>query len=113
MDGLAEGQISIEVSDTLWEIMEDVGLDARRRKIIWPDDQHLTIDQSVRRIQKDHPHFACERIGEFLISWIEQNAPEDYTEEQLEELDRLTEPWVDQYEERLTRAKNKQRTRHC
>src|SRR5256885_1238571 len=58
--GSEEGQSSIEVSTTLWELMEDAQLDARGRKILWPDAQGLSIDQSVERIHKLYPQFPCE-----------------------------------------------------
>jgi hypothetical protein len=95
-----QGQSSIEVSDALWELMEkeDVQLDARQHKILWPNGNGLSIDQSVERIQKLYPNFPSQRIVSFLISWIEQYAPETYSEKQLDELDRLTEKWIDQYE---------------
>ncbi len=32
-----EGQQSIEVRDVLWNLLEDVQLDAKQRKLIWPD----------------------------------------------------------------------------
>jgi hypothetical protein len=67
-----EGQSSIEVSTTLWELMENVQLDARGRKIVWPDAERLSIDQSVEHSHKLHPHFAREQIASFLTSWIEQ-----------------------------------------
>jgi hypothetical protein len=108
----SEGQSSIEVSDTLWELMEDVQLDARQRNIIWPDAQLLSIDQSVERIQKLYPHFLRERIASFLTSWIEQYAPETYSEKQLEELDRLTEDWIDEYERQVTPPAKRPRTQH-
>jgi hypothetical protein len=87
-----EGQLSIEVSNALWALMEDVHLDPRQRKILWPDGQGLSIDQ---RILKEYPHFPGERIASFLTSWIEQYALESFSQEQLDELDRLTEPWVE------------------
>jgi hypothetical protein len=107
-----EGQSSIEVSDVLWELMEDVQLDARQRKIIWPNGQGLSIDQSVERIHKLYPKFPFERIASFLTSWIEQYAPETYSKGQLDELDRLTEEWIDQYERKVKPPAKQPRTRH-
>jgi hypothetical protein len=98
--GSPEGQLSIEVSDALWELMENVQLDARQRELIWPKAQRLSFDQSIERIQKQYPNFPRARIASFLVSWLEHYAPEDYTEEQLDELDQLTEPWIDDLERR-------------
>lgn len=89
-----EGQLSIEVADTLWALMENVQLDARRRALIWPRAQRLSLDQSIERIQQHYPHFPRARIESFLISWLEHYSPETYSQEQLEELDQLTEQWI-------------------
>jgi len=105
--GSPEGQLSIEVSDTLWEVMENVQLDARRRELIWPDAQPLSLEQSIERIHREYPDFPRRRIESFLISWLESYAPESYSQEQLDELDQLTEQWIDDYE----RAKKPARTR--
>ncbi len=96
--GSPEGQRSIEVGDALWEIIDDVQLDAGRRLFLWPEGQRLSFDQSIERIQKQNPDFPRERIASFLISWVGNYAPEDYSQAQLDELDRLTEEWLDELE---------------
>jgi hypothetical protein len=93
--GSPQGQLSIEVSDTLWGRMENVQLDPRQRELIWPRAERLSLEQSAARIHQEHPHFPRERIESFLISWLEHYAPDGYSQEQLEELDRLIEPWID------------------
>jgi hypothetical protein len=47
-----EGQQSIEVRDVLWNLVEDVQLDAKQRKLIWPDAESLDLEQSIQHIQK-------------------------------------------------------------
>ena len=92
-----QGQRSIEIDDALWELMdlkEKVQLDARQRKFLWPNGVALSFDQSVERIQKLYPDFPRESIVLHLTAWIENYAPESYTQEQLEELDALTEEWL-------------------
>lgn len=96
--GSPQGQLSIEVSDTLWQLMENVQLDARQRELIWPEAERLRLEQSVERIHKEHPHFPRERIESYLISWLEHYAPEGYSQEQLDELDRLIEPWIHDFQ---------------
>ncbi|MDZ7750651.1 MAG: hypothetical protein U5S82_03065 [Gammaproteobacteria bacterium] len=96
--GSPQGQRSIEVSDALWALMDGVQLDPGRREIIWPEAQRLSFDQSIECIQKAYPDFPRERITSFLISWLEHYAPEDYSREQLDELDALTEDWLDELE---------------
>src|ERR1700674_888482 len=55
----------------------------------------------------------CDKIEEFLIDWIDMGyAPENYSQAQLDELDRLTELWVADHMRRSRIAKNGKRTRH-
>ena len=108
-----EDEQLIEVSDTLWDLLEDVQLDARQRKFIWPDAERLDLEKSVQRIQKQYSHFPRDQIGEFLIDWIDMGyAPEHYSQAQLDELDRLTERWVSDHLRRAKTAKKGKRTRH-
>ena len=108
-----EGEQWMEISDALWGLLEDVQLDAKQRKFIWPDAERLDLEQSVQHIQKHYPNFAQDQIEEFLIGWIEAGYdPENYSQGQLDELDRLTEQWiVDQMRQSKTSKKGK-RTRH-
>jgi len=93
-----EGQRSIEVSDTLWPLMDAVQLDARRRELIWPDDQRLDLDKSIERILQQYPDFPPARVESFLISWLEHYSPKNYSQQQLHELDELTEEWINERE---------------
>jgi hypothetical protein len=91
-----EGQRYIEVSDVLRALMKDVQLDAKDRRFVWPGAKRLTFDQSVSRIRKQHRNFAVAVVRRFLISRIEHYAPDDFSEEQLQELDRLANEWADE-----------------
>lgn len=91
-----EGELWFEMSDTLEVLLKDVGLDARDRKFLWPDDARLDLDQSVRRINQQHPDFPEQTIKEFLIHWIQAlYVPEGYSEPQMNELERLTAQWAE------------------
>jgi hypothetical protein len=66
-----EGQLWMEMSITLEELLKDVGLDAGQRKFLWPDANRLDLNQSVRRINQQYPDFPEDKIEEFLIDWIQ------------------------------------------
>ena len=113
IDGLFEwmdsprGQLSGEVRETTWHSLEKVDVDATHRKLIWEDGRRLSIDESVQRIHGDYPDFSVELIETHLIAWLEMEfAPKTYSREQLDELDRLTEKWVNEhYDQRRTASK--------
>ena len=90
-----EGEKHLEIYDIISKLLEDVHLDARERKVIWPDAERLDIEQSVQRIQKRYRDFPRGEIEEFMIDWIDMGyEPENYSPAQFDELDRLTERWV-------------------
>ena len=101
-----EGQQSIQVLDQVFDALEHAGVDARHRKIVWADGKRLSIEQSVERIHAGHPDTPLDQIEIHVVGWLESCAPESRSEGQLEELDRLIEPWLDDYE-RTARAPRK------
>jgi hypothetical protein len=104
-----EGGLWTEICDALEDLLKDVQLDAKQRQFIWPDASRLDLEHSVQHIHQQYPDFPRDKIEEFLIDWIEMGyAPENYSQAQLDELDRLTERWVADY----MRMKKGKRTRH-
>jgi hypothetical protein len=101
-----EGQQSIEASDLVFAALAHAGVDARQRKIVWADGERLSIGQSAARIHAGHPDMPRELIETHVVGWLESCVPEPYSERQLEDLDRLIEPWLDDYE-RASRAARK------
>ena len=90
-----DGEQSMAVMDTVFAVLDDVAVDARARQLIWPDGQRLSIDQSVQRIHAEYSQVPAAQIEDRLISWLEMGyAPEDYSEQQLDQLDRHTERWI-------------------
>src|SRR5438270_12649914 len=90
-----EGEKHLEIYDVLSKLLEDVHLNARERKVIWPDTERLDIEQSVQRIQKMYGTVPRDEIEEFMIDWIDMGyEPESYPPQQFDELDRLPELWV-------------------
>ena len=77
--------------------LEHAGVDARQRKIVWADGKRLSIEQSTDRIHAGHPGVPRHLIETHVLGWLENCAPESYSERQLEELDRLIGPWLDDY----------------
>jgi hypothetical protein len=108
-----EGELWTEIGDALEELLQDVQLDAKQRQLIWPDAGRLDLEQSVVRIHQQYPDLPCDKIEEFLIDWIDMGyAPENYSQAQLDELDRLTERWLADYTRKAKIAKKGKRTRH-
>lgn len=93
-----EGELSSEVSETLWPLLQKLQVDAKQRKLIWPNGKRLDLDESVQNIQTDYPDFPRALIESRLISWLDtEYAPQSYSSEQLDELDQLTECWINDH----------------
>ena len=101
-----EGQGSIEALDLVFDALEHAGVDARQRKIVWADGKRLSIEQSAERIHTGHPDVACDVIESTCSVGWRAGRWSLYSERQLEETDRLIEPWLDDYE-RTSRAVRK------
>ena len=93
-----EGQLSDDVREIAWRSLQNVDVDASHRKFVWDDGKRLSIDESVQRIHREYQKFPLDLIEDHLIGWLEMDfAPEGYSQEQLDELDRLTEAWIDDH----------------
>jgi hypothetical protein len=91
-----EGALWDDMSATLEVFLKDVVLDAKERKFLWPDTKRLDLDKSVRRINQKYPEFPEPNIKDFLIFWIRAlYVPKGYSKSQMDELERLTERWVE------------------
>ncbi len=119
LDGFAdwmdspEGELSSEVSDAVWMSLEKADVDAKNRKIIWEDGKRLSITESVQRIHADRPDFPLELIETHLIGWLEMEfAPPTYSQKQLDELDRLTDKWIEDHERQANAGRKRGGTRH-
>ena len=90
-----EGERAQEVLDTLLDLMADVQVDPRQRKFVWIDMGQLDLQQSIEHIRKQCPDFSVEEIEGHLLYWIESGyGPDNCSQEQLEELERLSLQWV-------------------
>lgn len=94
----SEGELSDEVREITWQSLKNVDVDASARKLIWEDGKRLSIDESVQRIHADYPQLPHDLIEAHLIGWLEMEfAPASYAQQQFDELDRLTEEWIDEH----------------
>ncbi len=93
-----EGQHSIEALDLVFGALDHADVDARRRKIVWTDGKRLSIEELAERLHAEHPDMPRDLIEIHVFGWLENCAPESYSERQLEEFDRLMEPWLEDYE---------------
>jgi hypothetical protein len=99
-------ELSIDALDLVSSLLQKADVDAKRHKIIWEDGQRLSITQSAERIHADHPDLPLDLIESKVISWLQMEfAPETYSQDQLDELDRLTEKWIDDYERKTAKRK--------
>ena len=108
-----QGELWTEICDRLDDLLKDVQLDAKQRKLIWPDAERLDLEQSIQRVQKKYPDFPRDEVEEFLLDWIDMGYdPENYSQAQLDELDSLTERWVADHLQKAKASKKHKRTRH-
>jgi hypothetical protein len=89
----------------VFDTLENADVDPRRRKIVWDDGQQLSIERSAKRIHAGHPDMPLDQIEMHVVGWLESCAPKSYSERQLEELDRLIEPWLNDYQSTSREAK--------
>ena len=93
-----EGQQSIEALDLVFGALDHVDVDARQRKIVRTDGKRLSIEEAAERLHAEHPDMPRDLIETHVFGWLENCAPESYTDEQMEEFDQLMEPWLEDYE---------------
>ncbi len=90
-----EAELQSEVDEVIWQLLEEVQVDAEKRLLLWPGAQQLTLDQSVERLQKLYPDYPRELIDDSLLGWLEMGyAPEGISAEQMDVLDKQTALWV-------------------
>src|SRR5271166_6333467 len=93
-----EGQQSIDALDLVFGALDHVDVDARQRKIVWTDGKRLSIEEAAERLHAEHPDISRDLIETHVFGWLENCAPESYTDEQMEEFDQLMEPWLEDCE---------------
>src|SRR2546430_14755410 len=75
-----EGQQAIAVRDVLCKLLEDVHLDAKQRKLIWPDRERLDLEQSSQRGRKKDPDCPRDEAQQVLLHPIDMGYdPQNYS----------------------------------
>lgn len=101
-----QGELSMEVSDAVWELLDTASVDVGKRHIIWEDGEALDIDQSLDRIQKTHPDFPLPLIETHVLAWLEGGfVPEGYSGKAMEEFERKIDRWLKDHERQHRRRR--------
>jgi hypothetical protein len=91
--------------------LEGADVDPKQRLIIWTDGQRLSIEQSAERIHADNPHMPVDEIEMHVVGWLEHCAPEGYSDQDMQVLDRLIERWLKDYERASKNRKSRGKVR--
>ena len=96
--GTREGLASTDALDCVFNALEGATVDASERKIIWPDAQRLSIDQSVERIHKQSG-LDRQAILSHLIGWLQMEyEPQGLDEDQMQRFEKQIDAWVAKYD---------------
>jgi hypothetical protein len=107
-----EGQLFFKVQAIVERQLKKADVDAQNRKIVWKDGQRLSIAESAQRIHQKHPKVPLNAIESQIANWLVcEFVPSNYTQEELDEFERLTGEWADEHERKML-ADEEQRTRH-
>jgi len=87
-------QVLFEVLDAL----EGASVEARERRIVWPDGARLSIEETVHRIHAASGE-PVDLIQSHVVGWLEMMyVPEGLDEQQMDEFERLIEGWITPYD---------------
>ena len=92
-----EGQTSFEATDDVFAALEGADIDMEERRIIWPDGDRLTIDQTAQKIHDD-TGTDIDSIKSHILGWLEMGfVPEGLDEEQMEIFEEKIDAWIDDF----------------
>ena len=93
-----------ESEQALFDVLDalaQASVDARERKIVWPDGARLSIEDTARRVHSESGA-PLDKVQSHVIAWLEMTyEPEGLDEEQMEEFERLIEQWTTPYDDAL------------
>jgi len=102
--GSDEGLQSMEALDWVLDAFEGASVDASEKRIIWPDGQRLSIEQSVERIQETSG-LDKHAILSHIIGWLQMEyVPEGLDDKQMEMFESQINDWVEEYQKNLIQS---------
>ncbi len=81
------------------DALERASVDARQRRIVWPDGTRLPIEDTARKISSESGS-PLDRVQSHVVGWLEViYEPEGLDEDQMEEFEQLIELWTTPYDD--------------
>ncbi len=81
------------------DALEQAAVDARERRIVWPDGARLSIEDTARKIHSDSGA-PLDMVQSHVVGWLEMTyEPQGLDEDQMEEFERLIEQWITPYDD--------------
>lgn len=97
--GSEEGLQSMKALECVSDALDGASVDTFEKKIIWPDRQRLSIEQSVERIQ-EKSGLDKHAILSHIIGWLQMEyVPEGLDDKQMGMFELQINNWVEEYEE--------------
>ena len=93
--------IAFPSTDGVFNALEGATVEVSERKIIWPDAQALSIEQSVERLHKT-TGLDRQAILSHLIGWLQMEyEPQGLDEDQMQRFEKQIDAWVAKYDNAL------------
>jgi hypothetical protein len=91
-----------ETEQALFDVLDALKLasvDARQRRIIWPDGARLSIEDTARKIHSESGA-PLDMVQSHVVGWLEMSyEPEGLDEDQMEQFEREIELWITPYDD--------------
>jgi len=96
---LSEDHILFEqILELTWDMLEKVTVDAEAQRLIWSEQQHLSISESADLIVntvKPGQGVTNERVEDEIVGWLEMNhIPDGLTKAQFDAYERQVTVWT-------------------